>query len=134
LGKGAKDRVVPIGQRACEWIEKYVHEIRPNLVNDMHDTTLFVNRQGNAFHPDGLTKMVRNYMKKAGIVGQASCHLLRHSMATSMLENGADIRYIQALLGHASLDNTQIYTKVAIMKLKEVHALTHPARLKKDAP
>jgi integrase/recombinase XerD len=74
---------------------------------------------------------VRRYLDYAGVKAPGSCHLLRHACATHMLENGADIRFIQALLGHADLSSTQIYTNVSILKLKEIHAATHPARLER---
>jgi integrase/recombinase XerD len=131
-GKGGKDRVVPLGSRACTWLEKYIHEVRPYQLRDEHTTTLFLTMKGNPFHPDEVTRIVRDHFKDAGIEHGGACHVLRHSMATSMLENGADIRYIQSMLGHVNLESTQIYTKVSILKLKEVHSKTHPARLKKD--
>jgi len=130
-GKGGKDRLVPIGTRACTWIEKYLLEIRPQQVRNDDVKILFLTQYGGPFHPDVLTRVVRRYIRQAGFE-RGACHLFRHSMATSMLENGADIRYIQAILGHVSLDTTQVYTRVSILKLKEVHSLTHPARLKKD--
>ncbi|MFC1850388.1 tyrosine-type recombinase/integrase [candidate division CSSED10-310 bacterium] len=129
-GKGGKDRIVPMGMRACSWVEKYLVEARPWLIRNHSCQILFLAHAGGPFNPDVLTNIVRRYMERAGFEG--SCHLLRHSMATAMLENGADIRYIQMILGHASLNTTQVYTKVTIVKLKEVHARTHPGRLKKD--
>jgi len=132
LGKGNKDRVVPIGARACEWIDKYLHEVRPVYHCDDSIKTLFITKYGGPFNPDVMTRLVRSYFKKADIDSSSSCHALRHSMATSMLENGADIRYIQSMLGHVRLDTTQIYTRVTIVHLKKVHSRTHPARLKKD--
>ncbi|MFC1852524.1 site-specific tyrosine recombinase XerC [candidate division CSSED10-310 bacterium] len=131
-GKGNRDRVVPIGSRSCSWIEKYLHEVRPYYLRDMDLKVLFLTVSGRSFHPDIVTRMIRDYVKQAGIDCGGACHLFRHSMATSMLENGADIRHIQLILGHASLNTTQIYTKVSILKLKEVHSKTHPARLKRD--
>jgi integrase/recombinase XerD len=88
---------------------------------------LFLSKTGEVFHVDALSWLARRYVDSAGIGKRGSCHLFRHSMATAMLENGADIRFIQALLGHASLETTTVYTRVAIGKLKEVHAATHPA-------
>jgi integrase/recombinase XerD len=81
-----------------------------------------------------LGDLVRRYLDYAGVKAPGSCHLLRHACATHMLENGADIRFIQALLGHADLSSTQIYTNVSILKLKEIHAATHPARLERAKP
>ena len=127
--------MVPIGERALGWIEKYLVEVRPHLVVEPDDGALFVSHLGHAFTPHHLTDIVRDYIEKAGIGKTGSCHLFRHTMATLMLESGADIRFIQAMLGHAKLETTSVYTYVSIRKLKEVHELTHPgARLGRRAP
>ena len=128
-GKGRKDRMVPIGERALAWIGKYLDDVRPELVGGSDDGTLFPTHLGEAFTPNRLTQMVREHVDAAKLTKRGSCHLFRHTMATLMLENGADIRFIQAMLGHAELSTTQIYTQVSIRKLKEIHSLTHPARL-----
>ena len=129
-GKGNKDRVVPLGERARSWLEKYRDEVRPQLVSGRDEATLFLTIHGTGFEPKRLSERVRNYVKKAGIAKQGSCHLFRHTAATLMLEGGADIRFIQAMLGHESLETTQVYTRVSITKLAEIHAATHPgARL-----
>ncbi|WP_408469878.1 tyrosine-type recombinase/integrase [Paraburkholderia strydomiana] len=94
--------------------------------------TLFLTDYGEPFGKGRLSDLVKRYMERAGI-REGACHVLRHACATHMLENGADIRFIQALLGHADLSSTQIYTQVAIGKLKEIHAATHPAKLERDA-
>jgi integrase/recombinase XerD len=130
-GKGQKDRVVPIGDRALAWVKKYQNDVRPTLMICEDDYTLFLNQYGEKMSMDALSRRVRVYMKAAEIDKPGSCHLFRHSMATHMLENGADIRYIQELLGHAKLDTTQIYTQVSIKKLKAIHEATHPAKFKK---
>ena len=129
-GKGKKDRMIPIGERAITWIDRYQTRVRPELVIERGNTTLFLTQAGEAFTPDRLTQLVRGYVKAADIGKTGSCHLLRHTMATLMLENGADIRYIQAMLGHAELSTTQIYTQVSIRKLKEIHSATHPAKVR----
>ena len=135
LGKGRKDRVVPIGERALGWIEKYLVEVRSHLVVAPDDGALFVSHLGHAFTPHHLTDIVRDYIANAAIGKTGSCHLFRHTMATLMLESGADIRFIQAMLGHAKLETTSIYTYVSIRKLKEVHELTHPgSRLGRRPP
>lgn len=126
-GKGKKDRMVPLGQRACTWIERYRDEIRPGLVMEPDDGTLFLHETGEPLKKNRLTDLVKKYIAQAGIAKPGACHLLRHSMATLMLDNGADIRHIQAILGHSQLSTTEIYTQVSIRKLKAVHALTHPA-------
>jgi integrase/recombinase XerD len=133
LGKGKKDRMIPIGSRALAWIDKYVVEVRPALVREPDDGTLFLSNLNEAFTPNRLTQLVREYIDAAQLGKRGSCHLFRHTMATLMLENGADIRFIQQMLGHAELSTTQIYTQVSIRKLKEIHTLTHPARLEKPA-
>ena len=127
-GKGKKDRMVPIGSRAIQWIEKYILEVRPGLIIDPNDTTLFLTHLGEPFTPNRLTQLVREYVTAADIGKRGSCHLFRHTMATLMLENGADVRFIQAMLGHVKLETTQIYTQVSIRKLKEIHDATHPAK------
>lgn len=129
LGKGKKDRMVPIGERAIAWVEKYRDDVRPELATGADDGTLFLTHLGEAFSPNRLTQLVREYVQAAEIGKSGSCHLFRHTMATLMLENGADIRYIQAILGHAELSTTQIYTQVSIRQLKAIHSATHPARL-----
>ena len=125
-GKGNKDRVVPIGERAIAWINKYLEEVRCELLVDPNVATLFITYLGEGFHPNKVTAVMRNYIKQADINKSGSCHLFRHTMATQMLENGADVRFIQELLGHACLDTTQRYTHVSITKLKEIHTATHP--------
>jgi integrase/recombinase XerD len=126
-GKGDKDRVVPIGERALAWIGKYVADARPFLVVERGEKAVFVSRFGTRLRSDALTKIANRYVKAAELGKQAGCHAFRHSMATSMLENGADIRFIQEMLGHAKLESTQVYTRVSIGKLKAVHTATHPA-------
>lgn len=127
-GKGQKDRVVPIGERAALWLDKYMMESRPQLTGT--DTeALFVTDYGEPITPDFLATRVRRTMDDAGIDKSGSCHLFRHACATHMLDNGADIRFIQAMLGHAALSSTERYTHVAIGKLQQIHAATHPARL-----
>ena len=117
---------MPIGSRALAWIRRYLVDVRPQLATTPDDGTLFLTATGKAFWPDTLTQLARDYVKKAGIAKPGSCHLFRHTMATLMLDNGADTRFIQEMLGHASLLATQIYTHVAIKKLKEIHTATHP--------
>jgi integrase/recombinase XerD len=127
-GKGKKDRMIPIGERALSWVRKYQDEVRPTWVVSQDNKTLFLTQWGEAFTPNRLSQLVREHIRAAGINKTGSCHLFRHTMATLMLENGADIRFIQAMLGHSELSTTQIYTQVSIVKLKEIHTLTHPAR------
>jgi integrase/recombinase XerD len=126
-GKGKKDRVVPVGGRALAWLERYLQETRPRLCLNTHTPTFFLTAYGEAFNPDVLSRMVSVWLKKAGLKRRGCCHVLRHACATHMLENGADIRFIQQLLGHALLDTTAIYTEVSIKQLQEVHARCHPS-------
>ena len=129
-GKGKKDRVVPVGKRALAWLERYLEDVRPQLTVKANEATLFLSSYGESFNPDVLSRKVANYIKKADIGRGGSCHLFRHTCATHMLEGGADIRFIQQLLGHEKLETTQIYTEVTIKQLQEVHERTHPAKLK----
>ncbi len=132
-GKGNKDRMLPLGERAGLWITHYIEEIRPELIIGSDDGTLFLHEFGEAFHKNRLTDLVKKYIEQAGINKSGACHIFRHTMATLMLENGADIRFIQAMLGHSQLSTTEIYTQVSIKKLKEIHTLTHPARMKPES-
>jgi integrase/recombinase XerD len=127
-GKGRRDRFVPMGERACYWVERYLSEERTLLTVRADEWSLFLTDWGTPFELGQLSGTVSRYMRRAGIQ-EGSCHALRHACATHMLENGADVRFIQVLLGHAELTSTQIYTQVAIGKLREIHAATHPARL-----
>lgn len=132
-GKGHKDRVVPVGSRALYWLERYLDEVRPRLMTHSQEHALFLTSYGEAFNPDVISRMVTRCIKLAEIDREGSCHLLRHSCATHMLEGGADIRHIQALLGHEKLETTAIYTQVSIEQLKEVHRRTHPAEKPRKA-
>jgi integrase/recombinase XerD len=126
-GKGQKDRYVPLGSRASHWLRRYLEEVRVQIVIEPDDGTLFLHEFGEPFSKNRLSDLVKKYLRAAGVDKPGAAHLFRHAMATHMLENGADIRFIQAILGHAQLTTTEIYTHVTIAKLKEVHALTHPA-------
>lgn len=134
-GKGRKDRVVPVGARACAWIEKYLYTIRPQYLEGEEHGVLFLAKHGEAMQGKQLSGIVKRAIERAALErfshthANAACHLLRHACATHMLENGADIRFIQAMLGHANLSATQVYTHVSIGKLKQVHEQTHPAKL-----
>ena len=131
-GKGRKDRMIPIGERALAWVLKYLDEARPQLALGDDDGTLFLTSTGETITPNRLTQLVRDYVNGSGIAKTGSCHLFRHTMATLMLGGGAGIRVIQQMLGHASLETTQIYTQVSIRQLMMIHAATHPgARLER---
>jgi integrase/recombinase XerD len=127
-GKGRKDRLIPIGERGLAWVRRYLAEVRPKLaVAGTDDGTLFLTADGTPFALDALTRLASNYVKASGVPKTGACHLFRHTMATLMLEGGADIRYIQAMLGHAELSTTQIYAQVSVRALQAIHAATHPA-------
>ena len=126
-GKGSKDRYVPIGARAVAWLRKYIEEARPQFAIEPDDMTVFLTAQGEPFSRDHLTAVVKGRIAAANTGKAGACHLLRHTMATLMHENGADIRHIQAILGHEDIRTTQIYTQVAIRALQQIHAATHPA-------
>jgi integrase/recombinase XerD len=136
-GKGRRDRYVPMGSSAAHWLKRYCAEVRPMLTGQAGQVvgtatgpgttwTLFLTDYGEAFERGRLTDLVGRYLRRIG-VEHGSCHALRHACATHMLEAGAELRFIQVLLGHADMSTTQIYTHVAIGKLIEVHAATHPA-------
>jgi len=129
-GKGKQDRMVPIGKRALDWVQAYLDNVRPELLIDKRETALFLTPRGGPLDPQSLSDMVRKYVQQSGIRKRGGCHLFRHATATLMLENGADVRYVQALLGHADLRTTQIYTHVSITQLRKVHEQTHPAKPK----
>jgi integrase/recombinase XerD len=122
-GKGRRDRVVPIGQRALAWLEKYISEVRPA---GALRTTASSSSPSRARRCRRLHRDEGRPVRASGSRRQAH-NLFRHTAATLMLENGADIRYIQEMLGHANLGTTQIYTRVSIQKLKEIHTAAHPA-------
>ncbi|MDC9590604.1 site-specific tyrosine recombinase XerC [Xenorhabdus sp. XENO-10] len=127
-GKGHKDRVVPIGERALSWLKRYLVQVRPQLAAQYDSGYLFISQKGRPLSPGHLTHIAAKAIRQqAQLDKPGACHLFRHSMATQMLDNGADIRHIQAMLGHEKLNTTQVYTRVAIGHLKKVHKQTHPA-------
>lgn len=126
-GKGKKDRLLPLGERASQWVARYLADSRMGLVRELDEQTVFLNNSGKPYRDTKLGDCVKRYLVQADIHLTGSCHLLRHAMATHMLENGADIRYLQAMLGHSNLQATEIYTHVSIRKLQAVHAATHPS-------
>ena len=125
-GKGDKSRLLPVGGRAAFWLDRYLAEARPLFDHLPKETGLFLSGYGTRITPSYLGTWVAGQMKKAGITKPGACHLFRHSCATDMHLGGADIRYVQEMLGHARLETTQIYTHVNIAALAGVHARTHP--------
>ena len=130
-GKGRRDRYVPMGASAAHWLRRYCVEVRPMLVHQAQQVqpgtawVLFLTDYGEPYGGSRLSDLVTYHLRRMGIE-HGSCHALRHACATHMLEAGAELRYIQVLLGHADLSTTQIYTHVAIGKLVQVHTATHP--------
>ena len=114
-----------------EWLPR--NDERPRVSVEPDDGWLFLNEDGEAVAPGWLSRVTRVHIDNAGIGKTGSCHLFRHTMATLMLEGGADIRVIQEILGHASLETTQVYTRVSIQRLKAVHTLAHPAKLERPS-
>jgi integrase/recombinase XerD len=131
-GKGKKDRVVPVGKIACRYLENYIKAVRPSFIRDPYNNHLFLSLKGNKLSKNVLWGMIKRYARRAKIKKTISPHTFRHTCATLMLRNKANIRHIQEMLGHASLDSTQVYTSVSITDLKEVHSRCHPREKDKD--
>ena len=125
-GKGAKQRLVPVGAEAATWIGRYAAYGRPHLLKGRSCEWLFVNTRGGRLSRVGFWKILKKHGREAGLPGDLSPHVIRHSFATHLLERGADLRSIQSLLGHADLSTTQIYTHVAEARLKAVYEQFHP--------
>jgi integrase/recombinase XerD len=124
LGKGGKERIVPFGDVALEWLERYLSGARPALARGRRLASLFVNHLGQPLTRKGMWKRFKGYALEAGVAGKI--HTLRHSFATHLLKGGADLRTVQVLLGHADIGTTQIYTHVEESELAEYHRLYHP--------
>jgi len=125
-GKGSKERIVPLGTKAIEAIQNYLKVSRSEIKNSQHSPYLFLSKAGKPLRRENIWKIVRNCALKAGIHERISPHKLRHSFATHLLENGADIRSVQEMLGHVNISTTQIYTHVSKKHLKAVHQQFHP--------
>jgi len=126
MGKGSKERIVPIGMTSIKKINDYLELSRPHLVKNELSDYLFITRRGTCFTRQGFWKLIKAYAKEAGIVKNISPHTIRHSFATHLLERGADLRTIQLLLGHSDISTTQIYTHVETKRLREIHKKYHP--------
>ncbi|HBA83048.1 MAG TPA: site-specific tyrosine recombinase XerD [Verrucomicrobia bacterium] len=126
FGKGSKERVVPLGDVARKILQRYLQELRPSLVKGQDAGQVFLNLRGQAISRKGLWKLIRQYARKAHIVKKLTPHTLRHSFASHLLANGAPLRFIQEMLGHADIATTQIYTHVDQARLKTVHEQYHP--------
>jgi integrase/recombinase XerD len=126
MGKGGKERVVPIGKTAYDSVRRYVDEARPKLVKSRTTDVLFLNRFGGAFTRQGLWKIIIHYVRKAGLQKNVHPHTFRHSFASHLLEGGADLRAVQVMLGHSDISTTQIYTHVTRDHLTQIHRKYHP--------
>ncbi len=126
IGKGNKERVVPLGRMAVAALQRYVDGGRPKLVKPHSSAAIFLNNRGRPFAPVTLWLRIKRRVRRAGIGRNVTPHMLRHSFATHLLENGADLRVIQELLGHSSISTTEVYTHVTGNRLREVHQKFHP--------
>lgn len=125
MGKGRKERLVPLGETAADWLQRYLDEGRPVLLKGTVPA-LFLTQRGTAMTRENFWHLIKRYALLAGISSSVSPHTLRHAFATHLLNHGADLRVIQLLLGHSDLSTTQIYTHVARQRLQELHAQHHP--------
>ena len=134
IGKGNKERVVPVGSKAVQAINRYLEAGRPKLVRAKSPASLFLTRRGLPFAASTMWTRVKRRVRRAEIGRNVSPHTLRHSFATHLLENGADLRVIQELLGHANISTTEVYTHVTSSRLRDIHRQFHPrARRKEEA-
>ena len=123
---GKKERIIPLYHGAVKALQDYIKGVRPQLIADTEETALFVNMNGERMSRQGFWKIIKHYQEKAGIQKDITPHTLRHSFAVHLLENGADLRAIQEMLGHADISSTQIYTHVIKNQLKDVYQKAHP--------
>ena len=131
FGKGSKQRIVPVGSSAVEWINKYLLTSRPYLVKKaVSENIIFLNKRGKGLSRMGLWKILSKYVREAGITKEVHPHTFRHSFATHLLEGGADLRAVQEMLGHADISTTQIYTHIDREYVKQMHKDFHPKRIK----
>ncbi|UMZ73926.1 site-specific tyrosine recombinase XerD [Natranaerofaba carboxydovora] len=125
-GKGDKERIIPLGSYAVNFLEKYLDTARANLIKDQAETALFLNHHGRRLTRQGFWKIIKKYAIKAGITKTITPHTLRHSFATHLIENGADLRSVQEMLGHADISTTQVYTQITKKRLKSIYSKAHP--------
>ncbi|MCF6093466.1 site-specific tyrosine recombinase XerD [Microaerobacter geothermalis] len=126
FGKGSKERIIPLGKVSIRMMAYYLERSRPHLKKKVEVDALFLNHHGKRLTRQGFWKIIKKYAKSTGIKKEITPHTLRHSFATHLLENGADLRAVQEMLGHADISTTQIYTHITKTRLKEVYARSHP--------
>lgn len=129
FGKGSKERIVPLGSVASKYVKHYLEHARKFLASSLHEDTLFLNHHGHRLTRQGFWKIIKKYAENINLEDDITPHTLRHSFATHLLENGADLRSVQEMLGHADISTTQIYTHLTKNKIKEVYEKTHPRAL-----
>ncbi len=125
-GKGEKERIVPLGKLAISSVTDYLTKSRPQMRKDLSEPSLFLNHHGRRLSRQGFWKILKKYAEKIGIKNKITPHTLRHSFATHLLENGADLRAVQEMLGHSDISTTQIYTQLTKQRLKDVYSKSHP--------
>lgn len=126
IGKGNKERIIPLGSIAHNAIEQYLLLVRPKLIKDYRISKIFLNSRGKGLTRQGVWKILKGYVEKSGIKKDVSPHTFRHSFATHLLENGADLRSVQEMLGHSDISTTQIYTHISKKQLYKIYNLSHP--------
>ena len=132
FGKGAKERIIPLGRYALAALEQYINICRPKVNNNWQTDILFLNKEGNGLSRQGFWKLIKKYGKEAAIQTDITPHVLRHSFATHLLSNGADLRAIQEMLGHADIATTQIYTHLLGEQMLDVYKNAHPRAKKQN--
>ena len=132
FGKGRKERMVPLGRIACRYLENYIKSVRPELIRDPYEKTVFLSLRHKPLSKNMVWELTKRHARKAKITKNVHPHTFRHTCATQMLRNKAHIRAVQELLGHESLDSTQVYTHVSITDLKEIHKSCHPREKDKE--
>lgn len=130
-GKGGKDRVVPLGQMACKYLENYIKAVRPEVMRGKEHAELFLSSWGRPIGEGTVRWVVEKYAKLSGVKKHVTCHLWRHTCATHLVQNRANLRHVQQMLGHRSLATTERYLSLTITDLKEAHSKCHPRELEK---